>query len=1064
MTIKKCLFLLILQIFVCESFAQNNSNPLYWKNHKPYEGYWQQDVQYNIKANIDEKTDILSGEEVLTYTNNSPDELKFVFFHLYENAYQPGSYYDKLAIALQLPDKYGHYEKIKCGLKVDKISCENIDLKTELDNTILKVFLNTPLKSGQSVTFNITFKTYFDIGADWRRMSVFNAYGFKHYNGGHWYPRISVYDSKFGWTTDQHLGHEFYGDYGTYDVELTFANNFIVDATGVLQNENEVLPPVLKSKLDIKNFKDKPLGSAPSIIVPYDSTVHKTWKFHADNVHDFAFLADPTFRIGEAEWNGIKIVALAEEPNAAGWQNAAAYTAKVIQSYSEKVGRYVYPKMIVSDAHSGMEYPMLTMDSGLDPDYKFVLAHEVGHNWFFGIIGNNETYRAAMDEGFTQFITTVFIDSIAKTEPTKALPKSNYAKHFSRETSYKEDLAFYQYLSNAVSDDDDPLNTHSDQFSQSFQKGSGYRVVYNKTATMLYNLEYVLGDELFRKAMQHYFKQWELCHPYFEDFRNSIIAFTHVDLNWFFDEWLETTKKIDYGIKSVRKGKENDTYHVTFKRKGQMQMPIDFQVISQRDSIYNFYIPNTWFTKETKATILPKWIGWDKLNQTYIANIKVQGGISKVIIDPSHRLADVNMLNNSTGVNSGFTFDSKVYNHPDWTRYEFRARPDLWWNGYDGLKMGVNISGGYMNYKHVFDATIWANTGMLQNSFGENVDINKFENISYRIVYSTGLDKFSKNAKLILSAINLDGMNAYKFTYEKLSHNRNNKLFFTIKSMFRNDSADLNYLLYPTEWGISADSGSIRYNNTLSFGIEHSFENPLEDGGTIGFNVRSSFLNSNYDFTTISFTIKDIEPIGKLKLKSRFFAQYAMGNSMPVESSLYLAGANPEEMMDNKYVRSIGFVPKNWQGYGITTNNFQYGGGLNLRGYAGYLVAQKDTAGNTLEVYRGTSGAAINAELEFDKLFKFHPKQISNIFSLNTYLFGDIGIINYNILSKGLLLADYRADAGVGLALTVKKWGPLQIVKPLTIRFDMPLFLNRIPAVETKYLKFRWIVSVCRAF
>ena len=189
-----------------------------------------------------------------------------------------------------------------------------------------------------------------------------------------------------------------------------------------------------------------------------------------------------------------------------------------------------------------------------------------------------------------------------------------------------------------------------------------------------------------------------------------------------------------------------------------------------------------------------------------------------------------------------------------------------------------------------------------------------------------------------------------------------------------------------------------------------------------------------------------------------------MGNSMPVESSLYLAGANPEEMMDNKYVRSIGFVPKEWQGYGITTNHFQYGGGLNLRGYAGYRVAQKDTLGNTIEVYRGTSGAAINAELEFDKLFKFHPKQISTIFSLNTYLFGDIGIINYNMISKGLLMADYRADAGVGLALTVKKWGPLQMVKPLTIRFDMPLFLNRIPFVETEYLKFRWIVSVSRAF
>ena len=1062
---KKFFFSLLFVVLGFSLSSQNVSDPLYWKNHKPFEGYWQQDVHYTIKASINEKTDILTGDETLVYTNNSPDVLSFVYFHLYENAYQPGSYYDNMEKSNGNDEKYGKYEKNKLDITVEKISSGNVDLKTELDNTIMKVYLAEPLKSGGSVTFYIKFKTYFDIGAEWRRMSVFNAYGFKHYNGGHWYPRISVYDRKFGWTTDQHLGHEFYGDFGAYDVDLTFANNFIVDATGVLQNEDEMLPADLKAKLDIKNFKDKKLESAPSIIIPYDSTQKKTWKFHADDVIDFAFVADPTFRIGRAEWKGVKIIALAQEPHASLWQNAADFTAKVIQNYSEKIGMYAYPRVIVSDANSGMEYPMLSMDGELDPNYKFVLAHEVGHNWFFGMVGNNETYRAALDEGFTQFITSNFLDNISKTEPTTSPEKCSYVNRFRKNTSFKDKLAYTQYVNNAIRNDDETLNTHSDMFTQGPLQGSGYRVVYQKTTTMLYNLQYVLGDDLFWKAMQHYFKQWKFCHPYFEDFRKSMIDYTKVDLNWFFDEWLETTKTIDYGIKSViRKKGAVDTYVIKFKRKGRMQMPIDFEVISPNDSVTKFYIPNTWYAKETNATVLPRWIGWDNLNPTYKAVVKVPDGVSKVVIDPSKRLADVNMLNNSTNMNPGFAFDSQIKNPPDWTRYELKARPDFWWNGYDGVKIGVNFGGGYMHYKHVFDASVWANTGIMQNKFDTTVYINKFENISYRIFYQTGIDKFSKNAKIFLSAINLDGMNAYKAEYEKKNSKLNNRIYFNIKCMFRSDSADLNYLLYPQEWGISVNKGQIRYNNTLSFGMDHSFENPLEDGGIINVDVRSSSLNSNYDFTAISLTIKDIKPIWKLVLKTRAFAQFSMGNSMPIESSLYLAGGNPEEMMDNKYVRSAGFVDKTWLGYGPNTNHFQYGGGLNLRGYAGYLVAQEDTAGNIISVYRGTSGAAVNAELEFDKLFNFHPRALRKYFSFNTYLFGDIGVINYNQLKDNLLLADFRADAGVGTALTIKKWGMLETVHPLTIRFDMPLFLNRIPAVETEHFKFRWIVAVSRAF
>ncbi|RMG81639.1 MAG: M1 family peptidase, partial [Bacteroidetes bacterium] len=690
---------------------QNADNPNYWKNKMPHPGYWQQDVHYRIKADIDEKTDIITASEKLTYWNNSPDTLTFVYFHLYQNAFQPGSYYDELHKVNKRKTVYGKYESQGKGTEILKLLVEGKEVQTELDNTILKVYLPRPLLPGESIEFDIDFKTYFDTGNVRRRMKVYTSWGYKHYNGVHWYPRISVYDRKFGWTTDQHLGKEFYGDFGTFDVELTFANNFIVEATGYMLNRDEMLPEELRAKLDIKNFADKPWNSPPSEIIPYDSLKRKTWKFHAENVHDFAFTADPTYRIGEAEWDGIKCYALVQEPHAAKWQNAAEYTAKIIQTFSEDFGRYTYHKMIVADARDGMEYPMLTLDGGWDPDYRGLFVHEIGHNWFFGQVGNNETYRAALDEGFTQFLTAWGLQKLEGDTIPRTPSPSKYKERFRKPYLNRVHNVYYGYISDAIREEDPPLNTRSDDFKNALGHGGGYRHVYYKTATMLYNLQYVLGDELFQKAMKHYFAQWKIAHPYFEDFRNSVIRYTHVDLNWFFDQWLETTKYIDYSVKRVKKLKEKDSYAITFERKGTMEMPLDFTATNYNNQKYHFHIPNNWYVKKTDATVLPKWTGWGILNKKYTARIDVPGGLKTVEIDTTKRLADVNYLNNSNYIPLSYQFDSRIYNRPDLYNYELFARPELWYNALDGLKAGIHFNGNYMRYKHVFTLTLWMNSG-----------------------------------------------------------------------------------------------------------------------------------------------------------------------------------------------------------------------------------------------------------------------------------------------------------------------------------------------------------------
>ncbi len=1043
-----------------ESNFQSNSNQYYWKNRKPIEGYWQQDVHYKINASLDDKTDIIEATEELTYYNNSPDELAFVYFHLYNNAQTKGSYLENLYKNNNLKVKFGKYQEQGLGTVVSKISTNGVDLKMELDNTVLKVYLPTPLKSGENITFKLIFKTYFDNGSIRNRMKMFNAFGYKHYDVVHWYPRISVYDRKAGWDTDQHMDHEFYGDYGTFDVAFTFPNNYILDATGMLLNKKDVLPDDLRAKLDIKNFAKKPWNEKPSVVVEPNGTT-KTWMFHAENVHDFALTADPTYRISETEWNGIKCIALVQEPHAIGWLNAAEYTAKIIKINSEDFGMYGYKKMVVADAQDGMEYPMLTLCGGFDPNYRDLFVHEISHNWFFGMVGSNETYRPSLDEGFTQFITNWTYERIDGKQRIGYVPKSNYVNRFTEPDYVRNSEVYNGYMNSATKDVETFMNIHSDMYNGAIRHGGGYSQVYMKTATMLYNLQYTLGDSLFKASISHYFNQWKFAHPTVEDFRNSVIQYTHVDLNWFFDEWMETSKTIDYAVKSVKSGKGDYVYKVTLERKG-MQMPIDFAIVGKNDSVYYYHIPNTWFVKQTKSKVLPRWIGWDNVQKTYTAEVTIPGGIANVIIDPSTRLADVNMLNNNQKFPIKYRFDSKIYNPSDWTRYELFARPDIWYNGYDGLKVGLNMNGNYMAYKHIFDATVWFNTGIGHNYLDtatENGAKDLYDNVSFRLNYRTATDKFMKGSSFYFSAKALDGLNGYTVGFDRKDIKGKNKIYLYFKSMYRKGLNDIPYLMLPKEWIPN------QLNNTINVGLDHSYS--YSSGtGKINLGLRSSAIMSDYDFQTINLTATNSTKLWRLLLNTRVYGQYGTGNNWANESSLFLAGANPEEMMENKYTRSQGFFDPTWAEIGATTNIFHHGGGLNLRGYSGYLAPQLQSDGSIVYTYKGNTGAAVNAELEFSGIVKIKRQNwLTKTFKLTTYIFGDAGIINYNKTADPILkMSDLRADAGVGATLTIKKFGPLQTVEPLTIRFDMPLFLNKIPRTDDNYIQYRFVIGVSRTF
>lgn len=1043
---------------------RNADNPHYWKNRTPRPGYWQQDVHYVIKGRLDDETDVLTAELGLTYWNNSPDTLREVFFHLYQEAFVQGSYLEMKEGGLR---RTHDGEIAYAGTRISSLTQEGTELERTQDNTVLHVRLHEALPPGDRTTLRIAFSTHWT-GDVYRRMKLFNSWGHKHYDGVHWYPRMAVYDERFGWDTQQHLGHEFYGDFGTFDVDLDLPHHYVLDATGWLQNEAEAMPSELRQALDIANFKDKPWNSEPSVVIAPEPGKRKVWKFHAENVHDFAFTTDPTYRIGEAEWEGINCVALVQEPHASGWQNAAEYTAKIIACFSRDFGMYAYPKMIVADARDGMEYPMLTLDGGREPDYRGLLAHEVGHNWFFGMVGNNETYRAFLDEGFTQFLTAWALEHIDGDTVVTVPPGTAYERRYTLPVQPREDEAYGAYQRDAVRDQLPPINVHSDEFGHHQGLGHGYGHVYFKTATMLYNLQYVLGDSLFLAAMQHYFDQWRMCHPYPEDFRQSIIGFTKVDLNWFFDQWIDTDKRIDYAVRGVKRRMKDSGQRIHLRRKGNQQMPIDLRVLARDGSTHDFHIPNTWFTKKTDATVLPRWIGYDELQRDYIAAVNIPSGIEQVIIDPTDRLADAYKVNDHLLPPVSVQFDHHVWNRPDRKSYEAFVRPDLWWNGYDGAKVGVHLNSSYMRYKHRLHFTAWLNTGMGQSlPPGSNARIDSipgnrntaYDALAFNFRYENGTEKIVRGSSVFVQARMLDGLERYGAGWRWALPNKKTEMQASLTYLLRRDSTDLTYLLQPDQWNLG------QLNGFFEVGMRHRYAYRRGEGD-INLQLRNSAVGSAASYAQVRITAVNTNQLGGLEVRTRGFGQFGTGDT-PRESALYLAGASPEELMENKYTRSIGFVPYDWLGYGADVNHFQHGGGLGLRGYAGYLAPEVDANGQLITTYQGNSGLSASAEVDLDGLVRLRPGKVARYLHLDVYLFGDVGVMGYRrIRTNGpeLRLAEPRADAGVGAALTIKRFGPLVDIEPLTIRFDMPLLLSATPATSPDNLAFRYVVAIGRSF
>jgi Peptidase family M1 domain len=615
----------ILSLFTFIGFAQNNPNP----------GYWQQHVDYKMDVKMDVKSYQYNGSQELVYTNNSSDTLNRVFYHLYNNAFQPGSEMDMRLQTIADPDKR-MVKSFKQGgkevkesristLKPNEIGFLNIKnfkqngttAKTKVVGTVLEVTLNEPILPKQKTTFTLDFEGQVPLQV---RRSGRNSEEGVALSMTQWYPKLAEYDFE-GWHADPYIGREFHGVWGNFDVKLTIDKNYTVGGTGYLQNKNEIGHGYEDKGVEVKHSK---------------KTKTLTWHFVAPNVHDFTWAADNEYIhdmiLGP---NNVELHFLYKNKaeNLENWKNLQPKTAELLDFFNKNVGEYPYKQYsVIQGGDGGMEYGMCTLITGNRSFGSLVgvTAHEFAHSWFQFVLASNESKHEWMDEGFTSFISDLAMETVL---PGKEKVDNPF------EGAYNG----YRYL--AKSGKEQPLSTHADRYDINM----GYGIsAYSKGEVFLAQLGYVIGTENLMKTLRRYYADYKLTHPTPNDIKRSAEKVSGANLDWYLVDWTQTTNTIDYAIKEVADADKNTK--VTLERIGRMPMPIDLLVVYEDGSNELFYIPNTLMRWEKpnsysiNRTVLK---GWDWSNPNFSFDIsKAKSSIKAIVIDPSGLMADVDLSNN----------------------------------------------------------------------------------------------------------------------------------------------------------------------------------------------------------------------------------------------------------------------------------------------------------------------------------------------------------------------------------------------------------------------------------
>ncbi len=776
-------------------------------NGAPSTDYWQQRADYSLAAVLDPEKNLLSGKGTVTYYNNSPDTLTTIVWHLYQNIFRKDS----------SPRKNNEQSlrasTVSDGITVSALAIGGVSVSPSVDETLMETLLPQPLLPKTSVT--ITMEWSYDIpnDPDLRTGRDGDDFGICQ-----WYPQIAVYDDLRGWNRTPYLGiAEFYTEFGDWNVEITLPKHFIVASTGTLLNPADVLTPE-----QLARFSSLSRDSTTRIIRPdeisrtADTSAAAVWKFSAANVRDFAFAASPDFVWDGTVTNaGTKIYAfykaedyrVSQSPvidNATNWDFGAEMAKRSIEYFSALYGEYVYPQAtVVSGPVLGMEYPMMVfIENGdaLSNLMNFTIAHELAHQWYPMMIGSDETRHPFMDEGFATYITSKLLD---KEFPVHAYINADFAREYSWMNLPDNNNRLMEqrlYLMEARENKGSALMSHSYDIP-SADYGT---MAYAKPGTVLVMLEDVLGTETFTEAMREYYRRWRYKHPSAEDFFRTMEDVAGRDLDWFWNPWFYQTWKLDIAVDGVKNEESNGIRRtvIALHNREQAKMPATLRL--------------TLANGETRDRRFSETV-WSKGQHAEIVVDSLPAAVTRVVVDPENKLADVDRMNNFSSLppvvfDYGFNIMNNLFYPLD--AYRINAAPALNFNLRDGVEIGTTLSGNSMGTD---------NNLSLQTKYGTRSGVPDLE-----IAYSTPLRMWDPQLTTAARIFRWDGFSGWEWEIEKTFDLRKSlarsyrRTFVISTSILSIRVNDVRYLGDPAEWNTAGvlDAGFIdlKYFENFSWG------------------------------------------------------------------------------------------------------------------------------------------------------------------------------------------------------------------------------------------------------
>jgi len=601
---------------------------------------WQQQVSYTVKAHLDTEEHSLKACEYLTYYNNSPYTLETLYVHLYANAFK-----SKNTVYAQEAKRLGYYSFINTGesergyIDIENIISEGDSLRFEINETIMAIILNQPVKSGDSTALKIDY--YLKIPTTFSRI----GYSGNHYEMVQWYPKICVLDED-GWHLEPyHALGEFYGEYGCFDVAINLPGDYVVAATGERVDEKD------KQFIDSLRMSDKKIVLGE----------RKEVRFRAENVHDFAWVCDPDYLVKKCTVDSIDIYVFYLRHHEKQWKNVATYAMDAVKRYNQWYGKYPYKNLSVVDGYfrDGVEYPNLVI-IGIEEDpftrlFELVIIHEIGHQWFYGVLGSNEMDEAWLDEGFTTYTEIRYLED--KYGKNSSLLKWSFLPPISRRYYHK--LVYYVMQTNQL---EKPVLTPAYEFLD--VPFAYMNSAYSKPALFLFNLEGILGRERFDRILKRYFKEYKFKHPKTKDFISICEKESGQDMKSLFSQILNSTDFCDWSVKKVVGNR------VEIENKGNLLVPVDVFVEAEAGA-HVFRIGGP---QKVHTIVLPE----------------ASGSIKKVTIDPYGYSLEPNHWNNYYPRR----FEIRpFFNVPSFDSYRVFYLPYLWYGAYDGVTIGLYLFG-----------------------------------------------------------------------------------------------------------------------------------------------------------------------------------------------------------------------------------------------------------------------------------------------------------------------------------------------------------------------------------